>query len=279
MAMGYDSAGFSVGRPRIQTLVTFTAAIGAVFSVPLRLIIAACVRLGIHPNILTFTGVLINVWAGWHLGQGEFLTAFWIMLGANVFDFIDGKVAAETGKMSKFGGFWDSVIDRFSDLALSVGLICLYSSLGRTDYVLITSIAMVFATMTSYTRARAESLIPKCKVGFMERPERIVLFMIGALTNRMAAVMWVIGVLSIVTVINRIQYTYLELNNRPQPRRSGVIGLLVRAFYWTDDRATLPYDLWVIAILAFVWLTPPRWLDDPMAPEGRGFLEWLLASI
>ena len=87
----------------------------------------------------------------------------WIMIVANIFDFIDGKVAMETGKTSKFGGFWDSVIDRFSDLALSVGLICLYSSLGRTDYVLITSIAMVFATMTSYTRARAESLIPSAR--------------------------------------------------------------------------------------------------------------------
>ena len=278
MAMGYDSAGFPVARPRTQTLVTFTGAVGAVFNFPLRLIIAVCVALRIHPNILTFTGVLINIWAGWHLARGEFLTAFWIMMGANVFDFIDGKVAAETGKMSRFGGFWDSVIDRFSDLALSVGLICLYSSLGRTDYVLITSIAMVFATMTSYTRARAESLITKCKVGFMERPERIVLFMIGAATNRMAAVMWVIGVLSIVTVINRIQYTYLELNNRPQPQPSGPLGFLVRAFYWTDERATFAYDLWVIAILSFVWLTPPRWLGDPMAPDGLGFLEWILGT-
>jgi CDP-diacylglycerol--glycerol-3-phosphate 3-phosphatidyltransferase len=278
MAMGYDPAGFSVGLPRTPTLVTFTGAVGAVFNFPLRLIIAACVRLRIHPNLLTFTGVLINIWAGWHLAQGEFFTAFWIILGANVFDFIDGKVAVETGKISTFGGFWDSVIDRFSDLALSVGLICLYSSLGRTDYVLITSIAMVFATMTSYTRARAESLITRCKVGFMERPERIVLFMIGALTNRMAAVMWVIGVLSIVTVVNRIQYTYLELNGRPQPRGTGLGGMLVRAFYWTDDRATLPYDLWVIAILAFVWITPPRWLGDPMAPEGLGLIEWLISG-
>jgi hypothetical protein len=109
----------------------------------------------------------------------------------------------------------------------------------------------------------------------MERPERIVLFMIGAFTNRMAAVLWVIGVLSIVTVINRIQYTYLALNGRPQPRRSGVTGVFVRAFYWTDDRATLAYDVWVIAILAFVWLTPPDWIGDPMAAGGRGFLQWL----
>jgi CDP-diacylglycerol--glycerol-3-phosphate 3-phosphatidyltransferase len=241
-----------------------------VFNVPLRLIIRGCVRLQIHPNVLTFTGVVINIAAGWALSQAHFLTAFGLMLAANVFDFIDGKVAVEMGAVSKFGGFWDSVIDRFSDLALSVGLICLYSSLRRTDYVLITSIAMVFATMTSYTRARAESLLPKCKVGFMERPERIVLFMIGAVTNRMAAVMWVIGVLSVVTVINRIYYTYLELNDRPQPRASGVGGILLRAFYWTDERGTFPYDLWVIAILVFVWATPPQWLGDPLA--GRGWL-------
>jgi CDP-diacylglycerol--glycerol-3-phosphate 3-phosphatidyltransferase len=65
--------------------------------------------------------------------------------------------------------------------------------------------------MTSYTRARAESLIAKCKVGFMERPERIVLFMIGAFTNRMAAVLWVILVLSVFTVADRIIYTYQAL--------------------------------------------------------------------
>jgi CDP-diacylglycerol--glycerol-3-phosphate 3-phosphatidyltransferase len=254
--------------------VTFSGAIGAVVSYPLRLIIAAFVRLGVHPNVLTFVGVLISIAAGWALAAGQFGLAFFIMLAANIFDYIDGKVATETGKMSKFGAFWDSVIDRFSDLALSVGLIVLYSRLLRTDYVLITSLAMVFATMTSYTRARAESLLPRCKVGFMERPERIVLFMIGALTNRMAAVLWVIGVLSVVTVVNRIYYTYLELNGRPQPKASGVAGLLIRAFYWTDERATLAYDIWVIAILAFVWLTPPDWLNDPMA-MGLGLWEYL----
>ena len=71
--------------------------------------------------------------------------------------------------------------------------------------------------MTSYARARAESLVEKCKVGFMERPERIVLFMIGAFTNRMAGVLWVILVLSILAVANRIYYTYLALNRLPMP--------------------------------------------------------------
>lgn len=243
--------------------MTFTGTIGKIFNVPLQGIIRTCIVLGIHPNVLTFTGVLIAVAAGWELAHGRFISGGVIMVGASVFDFIDGKVAHASGKVSKFGGFWDSVIDRLSDLALSVGLVCYYASLHRVDYVLITSVAMVFATMTSYARARAECEIPKCKVGFMERPERIVLFMIGAFTDRMAAVMWVIGVLSIVTVANRVYYTYLELEGRPQPRRDGSSRIFWRAFYWTDERATLAYDLWVVAILAFVWGVPPSWLGDP----------------
>lgn len=245
--------------------MTFTGAIGAAFNVPLRLIITTCIRLRISPNLLTFIGVLVSIAAGWALSQGHFGTAGGIMVVASIFDYIDGKVAIESGADTKFGGFWDSVIDRFSDLSLAVGLIVLYSKLGSTDYVLITSIAMVFATMTSYARARAECFLTQCKVGFMERPERIVLFMLGAFANRMAAVLWVIGVLAIVTVANRVYYTYIELEGKTHPKPTGVLGVLWRAFYWTDDRATLPYDAWVIAILAFILLTPPAWLGDPMA--------------
>jgi CDP-diacylglycerol--glycerol-3-phosphate 3-phosphatidyltransferase len=191
--------------------MTFTGLIGRICMFPLRAIIAACVALRIHPNVLTFVGVLINFAAAWALGLGRFVLAGLIMIVANIFDFIDGKVAVELKAVSAFGGFWDSVIDRFSDLSLFIGLIFLYSELGRTDYVMVTALAMMFAIMTSYTRARAESIIPKCKVGFMERPERIVLFMIGAFTNRMAAVMWVILALSIFTVADRIILTWREL--------------------------------------------------------------------
>ena len=196
--------------------MTVTGLIGRIFMFPLRLIINTCVALRIHPNILTFVGVLINVLAAFELARGHFIWAGVIMVVANIFDFIDGKVAIELNAVSLFGGFWDSVIDRFSDIALFLGLIYLYSHLGRTDYVMVTAITMMFVIMTSYTRARAESLIKKCKVGFMERPERIVLFMIGAFTNRMAAVMWVIGVLSVFTVADRIIYTYRELRESEQ---------------------------------------------------------------
>jgi CDP-diacylglycerol--glycerol-3-phosphate 3-phosphatidyltransferase len=255
---------------------TFTGIIGTLCMFPLRAIIGACVAMRVHPNTLTLIGVLVNVGAAYALGYGRFMLAFVIMMVANIFDFIDGKVAHQLKLQSAFGAFWDSTLDRFSDLALITGLIFLYSKLGRSDYVMVAALALIFSIMTSYARARAESLVQKCKVGFMERPERIVLFMIGALTNRMAAVLWVILILSILAVADRIYYTYLALNGLPMPSKAGASGLFTRAFFWTDERATLPYDLWVIAILAFVWLTPPDWLGDPMA-SGSGLLGLLFS--
>ena len=254
--------------------MTFTGFVGTVCMFPMRAIIAASVALGIHPNVLTLIGVLLNVAAAWALGLDRFLLAGGFMIAANIFDFIDGKVAHLTHTVTRFGAFWDSTLDRFSDIALFLGLIYLYAEMGRTDYVMIAALAMMFAVMTSYTRARAESLIARCKVGFMERPERIVLFLIGAFTDRMAAVLWVILLLSIVTVVNRMHYTYLALHDRAMPRGSSpVTRAFWRAFFWRDERSTAPYDAWVIAILAFIWLTPPGWLDDPTAP-AQGLWAW-----
>jgi CDP-diacylglycerol--glycerol-3-phosphate 3-phosphatidyltransferase len=254
--------------------LTVTGIIGAICWFPLNAIIKLCVKLRIHPNILTLVGVLINVAAGIALAARRFVLAGVVMIVANIFDFIDGKVAHQLHLESRFGAFWDSTLDRFSDLALLTGLIFLYSKLGRSDYVLIAALTLIFSIMTSYARARAESLIERCKVGFMERPERIVLFMIGAFTNRMAAVLWVILALSVLAVANRIYLTYLVLNKKPMPTHEGLRGVFNRAFFWTDERTTIPYDLWVIAILAFVWVTPPDWLGDPIA-QGQGLLAWL----
>jgi CDP-diacylglycerol--glycerol-3-phosphate 3-phosphatidyltransferase len=259
--------------------MTFTGTIGTLSMFPLRAIIRLSVALGISQNTLTLIGVLINCAAAWALAQDRFVLSGFIMICANIFDFIDGKVAFITGRQSEFGAFWDSTLDRFSDLALFTGLIWLYAKLGRTDYVLVTTLTLIFAIMTSYARARAECLIEKCKVGFMERPERIVLFMIGAFTNRMAAVLWVILVLSVLSVANRIHYTYLALNRQPLPSTIGVRGAFNRAFFWRDERTTIPYDLWVIAILAFVWLTPPDWLNDPVAAGQPGLLQWILSKV
>ena len=268
-----DASAPQPGRPRGPRL-TFTGIIGTICWLPLKAIIATCVALRIHPNVLTLVGVIINVGAAWALASRRFTLAGVVMIVANIFDFIDGKVAHQLHLESRFGAFWDSTLDRFSDLALATGLIFLYSTLGRSDYVLIAALTLIFSIMTSYARARAESLIEKCKVGFMERPERIVLFMIGAFTNRMAAVLWVILVLSVLAVANRIYLTYLTLNALPLPSHKGLRGAFNRAFFWTDERTTIPYDVWVIAILAFVWVTPPDWLGDPVA-TGQGLLGWI----
>lgn len=281
--------------------MTFTGFIGTVCNFPMRAIIWTCVSLRIAPNVLTLVGVLLNVVAAFELAHGRFISAGGWMVVANIFDYIDGKVATELQMVTRFGAFWDSVMDRISDITLFIGLIALYNEVGtgHSDYVLTTSLAMMFAVLTSYTRARAESLVEKCKVGFMERPERIVLFMIGAFTNRMAAVMWVVLVLSIVTVAARIFFTWRELKagrsldevhagtapapfppSQVGPIRKAVTlpGLIVwRALFWTYERASWQYDLMVIAILAFVWLTPPAWLGDPMALDGLGFIQWLMA--
>ena len=208
------SAGDGGHLAIIPEAMTFTGLIGFIFNFPLRAIISVCVQLRISPNILTFTGVVINVIAAWELAHGRFVSAG-VLDGRRQrlrLHRRQGRPRAKIGDASS-AAFFDSVMDRFSDITLFIGLIALYNELGtgHEDYVVTTSLAMMFAVMTSYTRARAESLIEKCKVGFMERPERIVLFMIGAFTNRMAAVMWVILVLSIVTVLDRIYMTWREL--------------------------------------------------------------------
>src|SRR5216684_4033680 len=117
--------------------MSVTGAIGAICMFPLRAIIGACVALRIHPNVLTLVGVIVNIGAAWALGYGRFRLAFVVMIIANIFDFIDGKVAHQLQLQSPFGAFWDSTLDRFSDLALLTGLIFLYSKLGRSDYVMI----------------------------------------------------------------------------------------------------------------------------------------------
>jgi CDP-diacylglycerol--glycerol-3-phosphate 3-phosphatidyltransferase len=269
--------------------MTFTAVVGSFANFILRGIIYVCVRLRIHPNILTLTGVLINIVAARELGLGRFTSAGVWMTVANIFDYVDGKVAHELGAVSAFGGFLDSVMDRISDITLFIGLVYLYSKLGHSDYVVITALAMMFSVMTSYTRARAESLIEKCKVGFMERPERIVSFMIGAFTNRMAAVIWATLFLSAVAVFDRILHTWRETEGkRPAaagPARSpGAIAKVLRmpalvvwrGLFWTYERATWQFDVMVLSILSFIWLVPPRFLGDPMAMNGRGLIQWIM---
>jgi CDP-diacylglycerol--glycerol-3-phosphate 3-phosphatidyltransferase len=190
--------------------MTYTRAIGLVFGTAINRIVRWLALSKIHPNVLTFLGLLINIWAAWLFARGSFTWAGVVVLGAGLFDMVDGRVARATDQVTRFGGFFDSVIDRYSDLALYFGLLYYYANINRFFYIVLTAIVMTGSVMISYTRARAENAIPKCKVGFLERPERVVLIILGALLDRMAAVLWVIAVLSNLTVIHRMIYTYQE---------------------------------------------------------------------
>ena len=190
--------------------MTYTRAIGVVFGAAIDRIVRWLALSRIHPNVLTFLGLVINIVAAYLFAAGSFRWAGAVVIGAGLFDMVDGRVARETNRVTRFGGFFDSVLDRYSDLALLMGLLVYYASINRFFYVVLTAIVMTGSVMVSYTRARAENTIPKCKVGFLERPERVVLLIIGALFDRMAPVLWVIAVLANLTVIHRMIYTWQE---------------------------------------------------------------------
>jgi CDP-diacylglycerol--glycerol-3-phosphate 3-phosphatidyltransferase len=187
-------------------------------------IVRALSRSRINPNALTFTGLLINIGCGVLYGYGKFFAAGLLMIFANFFDMLDGEVARLRGRVTRFGAFFDSVIDRYSDVIVYVGIMVFYARRTpshSTLLVALTGLALVGSVMVSYSRARAESLDIKCKVGFLERPERVVLLIIGSLTeigppdqmflHKMPQVLWVLAILSHWTVVHRIYHTWREL--------------------------------------------------------------------
>ena len=171
-------------------------------------IIRSFAKIGVNPNFLTFIGFAINLFAAYLFAYGYFRWAGVTIIVGGVFDLTDGPVARKTRRVTPFGGFFDSVLDRYSDLFLLIGLLIYYGRINRFLYVAVVALAMIGSVMTSYSRARAENLISSCKVGFLERAERVVLIIIGALFNRMAPVLWVIVVLSNLTVVHRVIHTY-----------------------------------------------------------------------
>src|SRR6266700_8453316 len=165
--------------------MTVSRGIGVLFGRIITGIVTALALSRVHPNVLTSSVLLINVWAGFLFAAGSFGWGGAVVIGAGLFDMVDGRVARETNRVTRFGGFFDSVLDRYSDLALLMGLLVYYAAINRFGYIVLTAIVMTGSVMVSYTRARAENTIPRCKVGFLERPERVVLLIIGALFDRM----------------------------------------------------------------------------------------------
>src|SRR5271166_6821936 len=176
----------------------------------LRHVVSGLAATGITPNMFTFLALAVNSWAAVLFAVGSFRKAAAVLFLAGFLDMADGQVARRVGRVTAFGAFLDSTLDRYSDLALYMGLVVYYTLAGRPFYMTLAAVAMASSFMVSYSRARAESIIPLCKVGFMERPERLVLLIIGGLFNRMGPVLWVIAVISTLTVIHRIVFTWQE---------------------------------------------------------------------
>jgi CDP-diacylglycerol--glycerol-3-phosphate 3-phosphatidyltransferase len=173
----------------------------------------ALLRARIRPNQLTFLGLAIS---------GLSALAFaadrqrWggVLLGlAGACDILDGALARASGQVSPFGAFLDSVLDRYSDLLVLAGLIVLFGRLGRGADVVATLVALIGTVMVSYTRARAESIGVECRVGFMERGERLLVLIGGALVDLLVPAVWVVAAGANATAVHRIFHTWRATRN------------------------------------------------------------------
>ncbi len=159
-------------------------------------VIKGMIRVGITPNIVTFTGFIGNciaavmfVMAISDTGKPLRLIGWGglVLLLSGLFDMMDGRLARLGNMVSRFGAFWDSTLDRYSELVSLGGLAAFWFSFGNTLWGVLTLAALIGSVMVSYVRARAEALGLDCKVGIMQRPERVVLLAVGAMAAGIAA--------------------------------------------------------------------------------------------
>lgn len=155
------------------------------------------------PNQLTLAGAAVNLLAGWAYSGGLFFLGGLLLIVAALGDLLDGPLARVTGKVSQFGAFLDSTVDRYSDFFLFAGITYHYASEEMWGWVLVGLGIILGAFLTSYTKARAESLIPDCSVGFLERAERVILLAIGSLISPLLP--WMLGILLVGTHFTALQ--------------------------------------------------------------------------
>jgi CDP-diacylglycerol---glycerol-3-phosphate 3-phosphatidyltransferase len=165
----------------------------------------------INPHTLTLMGLAVNMAAGVCLGTGHWKSAGALITAAGLFDLMDGAVARVLDKVTKFGGFLDSVIDRYSDIVLLMGIIWFYADRQELGYTLLACIVLMGCILIPYSRARAEAFLTRCNIGLMERAERTILLAAGSLFNVMIPVLWCLAVLTHITVFQRIHYTWKEM--------------------------------------------------------------------
>ncbi len=174
---------------------------------------------GISPNLLTMMGLTANAAVGVVIARGHFRWAGVVVILASLFDAFDGALARVSGQTSSFGAFLDSTLDRFSEAVVYLGLLLYYTQHGRRTEVVLTYVTIVGSLMVSYARARAEGLGLQCKVGLLTRAERICLLIVGLILGIIPWVLWVLAILTNVTVIQRVVHVW-RLTQRAGPRTS-----------------------------------------------------------
>jgi CDP-diacylglycerol---glycerol-3-phosphate 3-phosphatidyltransferase len=189
-------------------------------------LIDALVRRRVHPNLLTSLGFVATAGAGLSFHQHEVRLAGFLILLGGFFDILDGRVARLTDLGSKFGAFYDSTLDRISEIVVFLGILSLYNSyrqeLGDVGMIYLVMLAMAGSLMISYTRARAEALGLDCRVGLMPRAERVVLIgaaslFFGTAWNGLVLkiVIGLLAVLTNLTAIQRIVWVYQHARGVP----------------------------------------------------------------
>lgn len=182
-------------------------------------IISYLSRKRVHPNLLSTAGFVITCASGFYFHQHHVRTAGALILIGGIFDLFDGSVARRTGLASAFGAFYDSTLDRLSEIIVYLGLLSLYNDyrleLGDVAMIYWVMLAMAGSIMISYTRARAEALGVPCTVGLMQRPERVLLIGSSALFFGemdqgivLKVVIIALAILTNLTVLQRILWVY-----------------------------------------------------------------------
>ena len=164
-------------------------------------------RAHVRPNHLTVVGLGVSILAACALAGGRLRVCAVLLALAGLFDFFDGSLARLANRVSAFGAFLDSVVDRYSDLVVLLGAVLYYERQADATGVLLTLITLVGTVMVSYTKARAQSVGLPCEIGLMERPERLIVLIAGAAFNLLTPAMVVLAVLTNLTAVQRILHT------------------------------------------------------------------------
>ena len=159
-------------------------------------------RLHLRPNHLTVAGLVASCVAAACFTAGQTKTAGLVLIAAGLLDLLDGSLARASGQVTAFGAFLDSVIDRYSDIAVMLGIVVLYARTPNPRGALVAMAGLAGSVMVSYTKARAESIGVECTVGMMERPERLICLIAGAILDVMEPALWVLAILANLTAVS-----------------------------------------------------------------------------